>query len=61
MGDMQIPVSRQGSAEKMTGGEWRHPVAHQGPALRVKSTAQIHARLFCKQTLFIPVHQTHAR
>jgi hypothetical protein len=31
---MQIPAgfSRQGSAEKLTDGEWHHPVARQGPA-----------------------------
>ena len=37
---MQIPAgdNRQGSAEKMTDGEWYHPVARQGPALQLKST-----------------------
>src|SRR5450631_3640761 len=48
---MQIPAgfSRQGSAEKLTDGEWHHPVARQGPAHQYKSTLQIHARLFCGQ------------
>ena len=38
---MQIPAGygRQGSAEKMTDGEWYHPVARQGPALQLKSMA----------------------
>ena len=51
---MQIPAgfSRQGSAEKLTGGEWCHPVARQGPALRLKSTTQIHARLICGQRTY---------
>ena len=35
----------------MTDGEWCHPVARQGPALRLKSMAQIHARLFCGQRI----------
>ena len=50
---MQIPAgdNRQGSAEKMTDGEWCHPVARQGPAPGLKSTAQIHARLFCVQRI----------
>jgi hypothetical protein len=46
---MQIPAgwSRQGSAGKMTNGEWHHPVAHQGPAQRLKSATKSLARLFC--------------
>jgi hypothetical protein len=48
---MQIPAGdgRQGSAEKMTDGEWLHPVARHGPAAQFKSMAQIHTRLFCGQ------------
>jgi hypothetical protein len=48
---MQIPAgwSRQGSAGKMTNGEWLHPVAHQGPAQRLKSATKNQARLFCGQ------------
>jgi hypothetical protein len=51
---MQIPAgwSRQGSAGKMTNGEWLHPVAHQGPAQRLKSATKNQARLFCGQGPF---------
>ncbi len=38
----------------MTDGEWSHPVARHGPAAQFKSTAQIHARLFCGQWIIIP-------
>ena len=60
---MQIPAgeSRQGSAEKSTDGEWRHPVARQGPALRLKSKAQIHARLFCGQGIIPAARLTTVR
>ena len=46
----QIPAgySRQGSAEKLTDGEWRHPVAHQGPAMRI----EFHRAKRCKTILW---------
>ncbi len=55
---MQIPAgeSRQGSAEKLTGGGCCHPVARQGPAPGLKSRSRVHARSFCGQELFHPQH-----
>src|SRR5450755_2547 len=60
---MQIPAgfSRQGSAEKLTDGEWHYPVARQGPALQLKSTPQFHARLFCGQKTSSAYATPHTR
>jgi hypothetical protein len=54
---MQIPAgdSRQGSAEKLTDGEWlaRWPIkdllGNSNPRRKFMQDYQIHARLFCGQ------------